>query len=206
MKKLSTKDIAKFRSGTRSILRAADRRSIGIFKLFENERVFILKKGGKVFWFRGPRTSISNPVSLWIIKDKHLTKEILEQINFPYPKGYSVSTTQEALSAAKKMGFPLVIKPRSYEGGMGVFLNVNSMAKVEKFFKSASKYDKDVLLEKQIEGKYYRITLVGHKIAGILETRGILLTGNGKNTVEELIKEYNKKAVKPFRFPRSPLR
>jgi cyanophycin synthetase len=200
MKKLSTKDIKKFRSGTRSILRAADRRNIGIYKLFENERVFILKKGQKVFWFRGPRTSISNPVSLWIIKDKHLTKEILEQINFPYPKGYSVSTVSEALASAKKLGFPLVIKPRSYEGGMGVFLNVNSMAKVEKFFKSASRFDKDVLLEKQIEGKYYRITLVGHKIAGILETCGILLTGNGKNTVEELVKIYNQKAAKPFRL------
>jgi cyanophycin synthetase len=200
MHKLSKKEIANYKSGTQSILRAASRRNIGIYKLLEDERVFILKKGQKVFWFRGPRTSISNPVSLWIIKDKHLTKEILQQINFPYPEGYSVSTIKEALCAAKKLGFPLVIKPRSYEGGIGVFLNVNSMPKVKQFFNRAIKYDKHVLLEKQIAGKYYRITLVNHKIAGILETRGIVLTGDGINTVKQLISEYNQKAAKPFRL------
>jgi cyanophycin synthetase len=199
MKKLNAKDIESFRSGTKSILKAAHRRNIGIYKLLEDERVFILKKGEKVFWLRGPRTSISNPVSLWIIKDKHLTKEVLEQIHFPYPKGYSVSTSKEATDAAKKLGFPLVIKPRSFEGGMGVFLNVNSVAKVREYFKRALKYDKQVLLEKQIEGKYYRITLVNHKIAGILETHGIILIGDGQSTVRQLIKKYNQEAVKPFR-------
>lgn len=199
MKKLSFREIENYKSATKSILRAAFKRNIAVYKLLENDRVFILKKGQKKFWLRGPRVSISNPVSLWLIKDKHLTKEILAQIKFPCPEGYSASTPKDAFRAAKKLGFPLVIKPRSFEGGQGVYLNVNSLAKVKKFFKRAQKYDRQVLLEKHVEGKYYRITLVNHKVAGILETHGVVLTGDGKSSVVKLISEYNQKAAKPFK-------
>lgn len=196
MEKITTKDVANFKPGTRSILQAALDLNVSVYRFFNKERVFILRKGDKTVWVRGPRLSVSNPVSLWIIKDKFLTKEALENIGVPCPKGFSVKTAGEAVAAARKIGLPIVMKPRSFESGKGVFLNVDSIKKVKQFFPMSAKYDrsKEVVLEKEVYGKYYRITMVGRKIVGALETRGIQLIGDGKKTVQKLISEYNKKA------------
>jgi cyanophycin synthetase len=200
MKKLNEEEIKNFKSGTRSILRAAIKNGVSIYRFFENERVFILRKGDRTIWLRGPRLSISNPVSLWIIKDKFLTKKALEEVGIPYPKGFPAKTISEAMDISKKLGFPLVMKPRRYEGGKGVFLNIDSEEKIKRFFRSCIHYDKQVLLEEEIIGKYYRITMVDNKIAGILETQGISLRGNGKNTVKELINQYNSTSAMRYKI------
>jgi cyanophycin synthetase len=191
MLKLTEKEIKKFKLGTRSILEAAFARNVNVYKLLKNERVFILEKDGKTFWLRGPRISLSNPVSLWLIRDKFLTKEVLKNTGVPYPEGYVAKNIKEAEAIAKKIGFPLVIKPLRFEGGKGVYLNVDSMEKVKDFFLRSSKYDKNILLEKQAEGNYYRITMINYEVGGVLETRGIELLGDGTSDVKQLVLNYN---------------
>ncbi|MDD5489083.1 MAG: acetate--CoA ligase family protein [Candidatus Moranbacteria bacterium] len=192
MRELKQREIKQYHPGSQSILNAAFKRKVRVYKLLKNERIFILKKGTKTVWFRGPRLSVSNPVSLWLVKDKFLTKEILKEVGIPFPKGISVTTAEEAAGAAARIGYPVVVKPRSHEGGKGVFLDIRSPEAVKKFFKHALKYDKNILVEKQVFGKYYRITLVSNKVAGILETESICLIGDGKNTAKNLIKKYEK--------------
>src|SRR3989338_8487222 len=116
MQRMYKRDIAKFQAWTRSLLMAALEKNIRVYKFIKNERIFILKKNNKTVWLRGPRLSISNPVSLWIIKDKHLTKEALKILKIPTPDGYKARTLDEAIAIAKKIKFPLVIKPRRHEG------------------------------------------------------------------------------------------
>src|SRR4030065_2919882 len=110
-KRLTESEIKNYKQGTRSILQAAFGKNIAIYKFFAKERVFILKKGGKQVWLRGPRLSIANPVSLWIIKDKFLTKKALRDIGVPCPLGYPARTVAEAIAIAKKIKFPIIIKP-----------------------------------------------------------------------------------------------
>ncbi|MDO9231205.1 MAG: ATP-grasp domain-containing protein [bacterium] len=198
MRILKKEEITNFKAGTQSILKAAFDKGATVHKVLDDDRVFILEKNGKKFWFRGPRLSISNPVSLWIIRDKYLTKKVLKEIGVPHPEGYCAKTIEEAQEIAKKIGFPLVMKPRCYEGGLGVFLNVDSPEKVASFFGKSSQYDKYVLLEKYVDGKYYRITMVNNKISGILETKGITLTGDGSQTVLELVSKYNASAEEAY--------
>lgn len=198
MRILKKEEINNFKAGTQSILQAAFNKGVAIYKVIEKDRVFILEKNGKKVWVRGPRLSISNPVSLWIIRDKYLTKEVLKEIGVPHPEGYCAKTISEAQEIAKKIGFPLVMKPRCYEGGLGVFLNVDSPEKVESFFGKSSQFDKYVLLEQHVDGKYYRITMVNNKISGILETKGIALKGDGKQTIIELVSKYNASAEEAY--------
>jgi acyl-CoA synthetase (NDP forming) len=44
---------------------------------------------------------------------EHQSKEILRRLNLPVPKGFLVNNQQEALSAARKIGFPVVLKIQS---------------------------------------------------------------------------------------------
>lgn len=198
MRKLKKSEIKDFKAGTRSILTAAFENNIEVYRFLEEERIFILKKGTKWIWFRGPRLSVSNPVSLWIIKDKYLTKTVLEETGVPYPKGWPATTIDEAIAISKKVGFPLVMKPRRSENGQGVFLHIDSEEKIKKFFRCCAYYDSQVLLEQEAQGKYYRITMVGSKVAGILETSGIILTADGKSAIKEIINSYNK--TSPSRY------
>lgn len=191
MRLLKKKEVANYKAGTQSILKAAFDNGVKVYEFLKNERIFIFKKNQKKVWLRGPRISLSNPVALWIIKDKYLTKEVLKEIGIPCPNGYPAKNAEEAVDIAKKIGFPVVVKPRRYEGGIGVFLNIDNEEKVKKFFKRSSFYDKQVLVEKYVEGKYYRIIMVNKKIAGILETKGIAIVGDGKSTVKKLIENYN---------------
>jgi len=199
MQRMYKRDIAKFQAGTRSLLMAALEKNIRVYKFIKNERIFILKKNNKTVWLRGPRLSISNPVSLWIIKDKHLTKEALKILKIPTPDGYTARTLDEAIAIAKKIKFPLVIKPRRHEGGEGVFLNVDSLPKLEEFFKKSLSYGRDVILEKEVYGKYYRVTMAGNKVAGILETSGLFLPGDGTRDITQLIHNYNKTALPVYK-------
>jgi len=200
MKKLRENEIKNYKMGTRSILHAAFRKNIAVYKFFDTERVFVLKKNRRTAWIRGPRLSVSNPVSLWIIKDKFLTKEALRHVGIPFPKGFSANTPGEAVAIAKKITFPVIIKPRRGEGGKHVFLNIDSVKKLKQLVAKVFPHSKQVLIEKQVDGKYYRITMVDHKIAGILETEGIRLKGDGINTIEKLINNYNREATTPYKI------
>jgi cyanophycin synthetase len=194
-KRLIESEIKNYKQGTRTILRAAFKKNVSVYKFLDKERVFILKKGSKQVWFRGPRLSVANPVSLWIIKDKFLTKKALRDIGVPCPLGYPVKTVAEAVAIAKKIKFPVIIKPLKGEGGNAVFLNIDSVEKVKKFFRKVIQTSRQVLVEKQVFGKYYRITMVDHKVAGILETSGIRLRGDSRRSVKELICAYNESGI-----------
>jgi cyanophycin synthetase len=200
MHKVKRNEIKNYKEGTRSILNAAFNNNVEVYEFIKRERIFILKKGDKNFWIRGPRISLANPVTLWIIKDKFLTKNVLKELNIPHPQGEVAKNFDDAVRIAKKIKFPLVVKPSRYEGGIGVFLKVDSMDKVKNFFKKASKYDKRVLIEKYVAGKYFRITLVNNKIAGVLETKEINLTGDGSSTVRKLIEKYNKNDSEKYKI------
>lgn len=205
MEKIKESEITNYKPGTQSILRAAFKKNVSIYKFFKNERVFIFKSKGKQIWLRGPRLSCSNPVSLWIIKDKFLTKEALREISVPFPEGYPAKTISEAISIAKKISYPVIIKPRKGEGGIDVFLNITSEKKLRKFFPKVIKHSSQALIEKQVFGKYYRITMIDYKIAGILETHGIALVGNGIDTVKKLIEKYKKKFNSAYKINKKTL-
>lgn len=199
-KRLLESEIKNYKQGTRTILHAAFRKNVSVYKFFDKERVFILEKDGKRVWLRGPRLSVANPVSLWIIKDKFLTKKALRNIDVPCPLGYPAKTVAEAIEIAKKIKFPVIIKPLKGEGGNAVFLNIDSPEKIKKFFKKVIQTSQQVLVEKQVFGKYYRITMVDHKVAGILETSGIHLEGDGKHSVKELIGDYSQSSAIKYKI------
>ncbi|MFF3437245.1 acetyl-CoA carboxylase biotin carboxylase subunit family protein [Streptosporangium sp. NPDC002721] len=53
-------------------------------------------------------------------RDKHLTRVALDELGVPQPKSLAVSTLDEALAAADKVGYPAILKPRGLGGSLGV--------------------------------------------------------------------------------------
>ena len=53
-------------------------------------------------------------------EDRERFDEILEQCGIPGPRGRTVFTTEEALTAAKELGYPVLVRPSYVLGGQGM--------------------------------------------------------------------------------------
>ncbi|HEX5541033.1 MAG TPA: ATP-grasp domain-containing protein [Micromonospora sp.] len=61
-----------------------------------------------------------DPMVVWRLRDKAQTREALGQAGVPQPRSVPVRTVEEALSAADKIGYPLILKPRGLGASLGV--------------------------------------------------------------------------------------
>ena len=58
-------------------------------------------------------------------EDRELFDRILEQCRIPRPKGETVYTAQEAKDAAKRLGYPVLVRPSYVLGGQGMQIAVS---------------------------------------------------------------------------------
>lgn len=123
--------------------------------------------------------------------DKILTKEILQLQCIPVAEGYKVYNTIQLLKEAENIGYPLVLKPQYGNKGKGVILNIKNEKQLLKAYKKISEEFKEVVVEKYVEGKDFRVCVVNYKVVAVALRVPPYLVGDGKRTVRELIKEIN---------------
>lgn len=155
---------------------------------------------------RGDLTSVS---TMKICRDKHTTKEYLLKAGVPTPEGRIFKKEvldEEIISYAKTLDYPLVIKPSDGTGGAGVIANI----KDETEFKNALsyvRYDLDyseIIVEKFFKGVDHRVYVVGDKVVGAIIRTPANVVGDGKSTIQQLIKLNNSERDKnPALFRRA---
>ena len=175
---------------TYSIVKAAQKRNIPSIRLGEKSIVQLgYGKTSKVV-----EATIGNDtkcVSVDIACDKYLTKEILTNQCIPTPLGDIINNPMDTLIKAKKIGYPVVIKPRFGNQGKGVFANLNNEEDLLNAYKILSKEYEDIIIEKHIQGRDYRICMVDNKVVAVSGRIPPYIIGDGKNTIENLIYNLN---------------
>jgi biotin carboxylase len=74
-----------------------------------------------------------DPAAVRRCRDKHLTREALAAAGVPQPASALVATVEDALAAAERIGYPVVLKPRALAASLGV-VRVDTPAElVERF-------------------------------------------------------------------------
>jgi biotin carboxylase len=61
-----------------------------------------------------------DPKLIWRMRDKGQTRVALDAAGVPQPRSIPVNTLDEAVDAAKRVGYPAIIKPRGYGASFGV--------------------------------------------------------------------------------------
>lgn len=142
------------------------------------------------------KTSLDNYSSVLVMENKEITKKILSINKINVPKGYAVTTIEEANNLFNLNLLPkkLVIKPNNTNFGLGItiFKEGYEYSEYISSIKYAFKYDTTILLEEFIEGLEYRFLVIDDKVEGVLHRRAANVVGNGKNTIEQLIDLKNK--------------
>jgi len=94
-------------------------------------------------------------------EDRELFDEILERCCIPSPSGKTVFTTEEALVAAKELGYPVLVRPSYVLGGQGMQIAVSD-DDIKEYMAVINRYHQDhpILVDKYLMGKEVEVDAV----------------------------------------------
>jgi cyanophycin synthetase len=174
---------------TQSIVDEADRRGIPALRLDPRRSLVQLGHGKyqKRIWTA--LTSSTGDIAVDIARDKELTNQLLRRAGIPSPQGLPAATLDEVLTAATRIGYPVVVKPLDGNHGRGVVTNIANEDALRLAFAIAAAESRDgtVLVERFISGKDYRILVIDDQVVAVAERVPAHVVGDGTHTIRHLI-------------------
>lgn len=141
--------------------------------------------------FRATMTERTNSIAVDIACNKDETKRLLQDAAIPVAKGVTISNPDDLADAIKKVGYPLVFKPLDGNHGKGATINVKTDEAAKAAFEYAQNYSRKVIIERFISGYDFRILVIDHKMVAAALRVPAHVTGNGQQTIQELIDKEN---------------
>lgn len=142
---------------------------------------------------RATMTSLTSSLAVDIASDKELTNRLLAAAGLPVPASEVVRRADDAVRIARRIGYPVVVKPLDGNHGRGVAINLQDEAAVRAAFDEA--YDQSrrgyVLVESYIAGKDYRVLVIGGQMIAIAERVPAHVIGDGAKSVAALVEATN---------------
>ena len=177
-----------FGPSTQALIDEAVSRDIPFIRL---DRHSLVQFGHGVYQqrIRATMTSKTSAIGVDVASDKSLTNRLLDSAGLPVPRADVVTTEDEAVTVAKRLGFPCVIKPLDGNHGRGVHLDLRSDDAVRAAFHGALAQSRsgDVVVETYVAGNDYRCLVIGGKVAAIAERVPASVTGDGEHTMRQLV-------------------
>lgn len=159
---------------------------------------------GKRIYFMGlpiPRKLVYQSDAYQWIDDKAQLKKRLMAANVPAPKGGKAVSFAKALKIFNSIRKPVIVKPASGSRGRHTTTFITTKEQLRDAFKVARQITREVVVEEHLTGSVYRGTVVGGKLRGVLRGDPPRVTGDGAQTINELIEGKNKNLhprVKPY--------
>ncbi|MED5617681.1 cyanophycin synthetase [Ideonella sp. BN130291] len=176
---------------TAAIVGAAHRRGIPVMRLSDNASLFQLGWGKAQHRVQATITDQTSHIAVEVASDKELTKELLAAVGVPVPKGDVVSTLEQALSAARRIGGAVAIKPLDGNQGKGVSTHLRSDEDIARAFKLAQDYGDLVIVEQTIEGDDHRVLVVNGRMVAASRRAPPTVVGDGVSTIAQLVEREN---------------
>ncbi len=175
---------------TGSIVQAALARSIPYQRLTEGSLVQF-GWGVKQRRIQAAEIDRTSAIAESIAQDKDLTKRLLAAAGVPVPWGRSVTDANDAWAAMQEIGGAVVVKPRDGSQGRGVVVNIETREHLESAYKAAAAISDDVLVERYIAGRDFRLLVVGDTLVAAARRDPPHVIGDGRQTVRQLVDQVN---------------
>ena len=175
-----------FGPSTACIVDAAVNAKIPVVPLSQGNLV-ILGHGTRQRRIWTAETDRTSAIAESIASDKHLAKELIAPCGIPVPDGQLVRSADAAVIAAEDIGYPVVVKPGEASRGEAVFLKLGDAAAVRVAFAAAREVDSTVIVERHIEGEEHRLLVVGDKVVAATRAEAFRVTGNGRDSLYNLL-------------------
>lgn len=176
--------------GTRAIWDEAKKRHIPVRRL-GNDSLLQLGYGKYLRCIESSLLDTTSCIAVDVAQNKQLVKDILHEHNIPVPEGSTVDSEAALFRLAQQLGYPLTVKPYDGNHGHGITANINDPSQLHSAYLKAIRYSRQVIVEKHIAGKDYRLLVVGDRLVAAAERRPACVVGNGVHTVAELVAAEN---------------
>jgi cyanophycin synthetase len=175
-----------FGPSTASLIRAAEERDIPWLRL-NRQSLVQFGHGRNQKRIQATTTGNTSNISVELASDKEETNRILRDLGLPVPVQRLVETSRDAKRAAKRIGFPVVVKPLSANHGRGVSINLRTRGEIEVAFDEARMHGPNVVVESFLEGFDHRLLVIdGELVAAAKRVPGHVI-GDGEHSIEQLI-------------------
>lgn len=147
--------------------------------------------GSRARWLDSSFTDVTSTISSKLARRKTWASALLRQAGLPVPAHFPVADAQQAVQAAHRLGYPVVVKPADLDGGLGVAAGLLADEEVVQSYEIARKCSGNILVEKHAEGRDYRVTVFNGEVIAAIERVPAGVTGDGCSTVIQLIEGIN---------------
>ncbi|WP_210528736.1 cyanophycin synthetase [Rubellimicrobium arenae] len=176
---------------TAALVQEAERRGIPVARL-DGDSLMRLGQGRHQKRIRASCTDLTSQVATDIAGDKDLTKALLSEAGLPVPRGATVRSRDDAVEAARRLGFPVVAKPLDGNHGRGVNTGLASDHDVRWAFDQAAPEGAAVIVEQMMPGDDHRILVVGGRVVAAARRLPPIAIGDGASTIREIVAEMNR--------------
>jgi cyanophycin synthetase len=191
---------------TRALVAEAKRRNIPVQRLEDSlERVqlgrgtravrSLLQFGHGKYQRRvwAPYISTESHLAADIALNKDLTNRLIRNVGLPVARSLRAKDEEGAVTAAREIGYPVVLKPLDGNHGRGVSVNLPDEAAVRSHYLLAhgETHTGTILVEKFIPGNTYRILVVDGRAVAVTEEVPAHVVGDGSHTLRQLVKLTN---------------
>jgi len=159
-------------------------------------KTFVLTKGADIGLQRTYYGALNSDEGISIINDKHKTNLFLRENGFNANQSHEYildDLLDKELIKQIPLKYPITLKPTDKKGGYGVVTNIPNEKRMLISVKKMLKLEdiKPVLLEEFFEGVTYRVLVISGQTFGVLKYIPASILGDGKSSIEELIKAKN---------------
>ncbi len=162
---------------------------------FGYNNYFKMKVGKKTFRFQTlPTKKLMSQKTKKIVGDKKLSKIYSQKGGFPVAKSQSFWFWQKrkAIQFGKKIGFPLVVKPRAGSVSRHVTTNIQNEKQLKKAVRCAVNYSPAFIIERFISKAHvYRATVIDFDFVVCVKQIPANVIGDGVSTIRQLIDRKN---------------
>ena len=173
----------------RAVVRAAAARDIPVIRVAGR----LVQLGHGPFQQRliGTQTTRTNVVGNKLAANKDYSRRVLGAVGLPVPRYERVYRARDAVAAAGRIGFPVVVKPNNSNMGRGVSIGLKTPREVRRAYRLAREFDRSVIVEEFVAGADFRMLVINGRLEAAAQRVPAHVVGDGVATIEELVNRAN---------------
>lgn len=166
--------------------------------------VMRLGVGARSRLMREAMTWADSAVGARLCSNKWQTARLLRDAGLPGAVNMLARSQEDALAAARVLGWPVVVKPSDLERSLGVSVNVADENALRQAFDHAIGLSTNVLIERQAPGMCYRILVAQDRLIYAVARIPKAVVGNGSDSITALVAAADKERMTAPPWKRRP--
>lgn len=160
----------------------------------------IVFKGGKKSYFRYNTLDLNPVGAADIAKDKDYATFFMRKMGYPTITGKTFFRKEwakkigsrrdidAAYRYARRLRFPVVVKPNSGSHGSGVFV-VHGKREFYRAIRAVFREDKVALVQRVVRGRDYRVVVLDTQVISAYERIPLSVVGDGRSSIKMLLRK-----------------